>query len=117
MVERAVYKAEGAAVTEVAFNPFQSPFQTWLAPQAQAPAILGAQPAPQPPTTRPVFDLSGPKPFETAVRRLELELLRDALKRANYNQKRAAQLLGLTYHQFRGYYRKYAALLTQPPQQ
>jgi len=33
--------------------------------------------------------------------------LKDALERARYNQRRAAELLGLSYHQFRGLYRKH----------
>ena len=47
------------------------------------------------------------KHFDEAVRELKTRLLRRALKKAKYNQKKAAQILGLTYHQFRGLYRKY----------
>ncbi len=53
----------------------------------------------------PAFDLS--RPFNDCVRELELGLLRLALERAKYNQKKAAEHLQLTYHQFRGLYRKY----------
>ncbi len=53
----------------------------------------------------PSFDLS--RPFNDSVRDLELGLLRLALERAKYNQKKAADHLQLTYHQFRGLYRKY----------
>ena len=41
------------------------------------------------------------------VRDLEVRLLRRALAQCRYNQHKAAELLGLTYHQFRGLYRKY----------
>jgi psp operon transcriptional activator len=34
-------------------------------------------------------------------------MLESALEKAKFNQKKAAQLLGLTYHQFRGLYRQY----------
>ncbi|GAM59664.1 psp operon transcriptional activator [Vibrio ishigakensis] len=34
-------------------------------------------------------------------------MLNQALTEAQHNQKRAAQLLGLSYHQFRGMLRKY----------
>ena len=47
------------------------------------------------------------KPFDEAVGELERSLLRNALERARFNQRKAAQLLGLTYHQFRGVYRKH----------
>ena len=59
----------------------------------------------QPPTQRTVL-LS--KLEETlAVREVEFRLLDEALREAKYNQRKAAGLLGLTYHQFRGMYRKY----------
>ncbi|MBW1933644.1 MAG: AAA family ATPase, partial [Deltaproteobacteria bacterium] len=47
------------------------------------------------------------KPFGEAVRDFEIRLLRSALKEARFNQRQAARTLGLTYHQFRGLYRKY----------
>ncbi|NIR16838.1 MAG: hypothetical protein GWN86_24125, partial [Desulfobacterales bacterium] len=47
------------------------------------------------------------KPFEEAVKDLKIRLLKRALEKAKYNQRRAAQMLGLTYHQFRGLYRKF----------
>jgi psp operon transcriptional activator len=33
--------------------------------------------------------------------------LKRALEKTKYNQRQAAQILGLTYHQFRGLYRKF----------
>jgi psp operon transcriptional activator len=41
------------------------------------------------------------------VQNLEIELLQEALARARNNQRRAAVLLGLSYHQLRGMLRKY----------
>ena len=49
----------------------------------------------------------GDKSLTEAVQALEIRLLRQALQEARYNQRKAAQLLGLTYHQFRALYRKY----------
>ncbi|MCC6417210.1 MAG: hypothetical protein IT429_03060, partial [Gemmataceae bacterium] len=45
--------------------------------------------------------------FSDAVRKVEVTLIWDALDRCRHNQRRAAEALGLTYHQFRGIYRKY----------
>ena len=45
--------------------------------------------------------------FAEQVRRLERTLIKDALERADYSQARAAELLGMSYDQFRHYYRKY----------
>ena len=47
------------------------------------------------------------KPFKEAIQELEVELLRNALERSRFNQRDAADLLGLSYYQFRGLYRKY----------
>lgn len=45
--------------------------------------------------------------FGEQVQRLERTLVMDALRRSDYSQKRAAEFLGLTYDQFRHYYRKF----------
>lgn len=97
VVERAVYRAEGRMVTEVVFDPF-------------GPQRRGTQgPAPTPRERLPVdaphlADLDLPLP--EALRRVEASYLRTALERSRHNQKRAAELLGLTYHQFRGLFRR-----------
>ena len=46
-------------------------------------------------------------PFKEAMRKTELLLLKKALKESRFNQRKAAQAMGLTYHQLRGLYRKY----------
>ena len=51
--------------------------------------------------------MSDPKTFEERVAEFEISLLKQALKNARFNQKKTAEDLGLTYHQFRGLYRKY----------
>ena len=45
--------------------------------------------------------------FAEQMQRLEEALVTDALRRSGYSQKRASEMLGLTYDQFRHYYRKY----------
>jgi psp operon transcriptional activator len=42
-----------------------------------------------------------------AVRDFEVQVLKRALRETRHHQRKAAQRLGLTYHQFRGLYRKY----------
>jgi len=37
----------------------------------------------------------------------ETRLLREALEHCRFNQKKTAEHLGMTYHQLRGYLRKY----------
>lgn len=48
-----------------------------------------------------------PLSLHEAVKSFEINLLEKALQQAQYHQGDAAALLGLTYHQFRGLYRKY----------
>lgn len=45
--------------------------------------------------------------FEETVRKVEIRLLMNALQAKNWNQKDAAELLGLSYDKFRYYFRKY----------
>ncbi len=100
VVERAVYRAEEGIIREIAFDPFDSPMAPTSAPQPSAFSEGAAEPAREMPALHA-------KPFRETVEELERSLIRDALQRVNYNQKKAAALLGLTYDQFRGYYRKY----------
>ena len=51
------------------------------------------------------------KDFAVAQSQLDVIFLSRALNEAGGNQKSAAELLGLTYDQFRGLYRKYKHLL------
>lgn len=101
VVERAVYRAPSPMVCEIVFDPFQA--------AAGGAACLSARPVDaDDPSHRPAPRTDAPlRPLEDAVREVELQLLRRALQEAHYNQRRAAELLRLTYHQFRGLYRKY----------
>jgi len=110
VVERAVYRSEEGIISEIAFDPFDSPMAPAMPPAP--PSALSES------TAEPTREMTAPticqapescdaKPFKETVEELERSLIRDALQRANYNQKRAAALLDLTYDQFRGYYRKY----------
>jgi len=47
------------------------------------------------------------KRIASLERRLDLQMLKEAMERNKHVQKKAAKDLGLTYHQFRGVYRKY----------
>lgn len=94
-VERSVYRSDDpdSPVRRIVFDPFDSPFRpAEPVPHRSSPK----RPAPLIPT-----DLS---------RRLadtEKDLLVAALDKARFNQRMAADLLGLSYHQLRGKLRKY----------
>jgi len=96
VVERAVYQSTTPLVDEITFDPFVSPFAV------DAPA--GAESLSQQPSQAVATPDSS---FAETVRDLEVKLLRQGLATAKYNQRTAAKLLGLTYHQFRGLCKKY----------
>lgn len=104
-VERAVYRANSERVSDIVFDPFSDPFTP---SRPAAVAVADAKPlAPQaaiddPPTT---------PSFHEAVRDFEIKVIQQALQEARHHQRKAAERLGLTYHQFRGLYRKYREAL------
>lgn len=90
VVERAVYRAEpDEPVDELVLDPFQSPFR----PVENGDAAQAG--------------LQLPLDIKKTVRELEIDLVNRAMATGKFNQRRAAELLGLTYHQFRGYLKKY----------
>ncbi|HUP92162.1 MAG TPA: phage shock protein operon transcriptional activator [Solimonas sp.] len=112
VVERAVYRLENAkrAVEQLEFDPFASPYRP-RGPVATVSAGSEAPPPAAPPAERPRLPLE----FEREVARYEVDLIRTALEEGRFNQKRAAELLGLSYHQFRGLLRKYKPVLSEVP--
>lgn len=133
VVERAVYRCEGDEITEICFDPFRSPYgelQDGAMGETNAPgterqderATANTPPLPgsdrDESKTEPATDDSAQtsfisngfdfnRPLPEAVRELELGALQAALEKAKYHQGEAANLLGISYHQFRGLYRKY----------
>jgi psp operon transcriptional activator len=108
VVERAVHRADGEPIGDKAidFDPFRRPGE--LPP---ATALTAGPAAVDPPkvTTRSPLPASLP----AAIAALEVESLRGALRATRHHQRKAATLLGLSYHQFRGLYRKHAASLEE----
>ena len=95
VVERAVYKSQDQdqPVTGITFDPFESPWR---------PASGGKEK----PTS--VSRLPGqPYDFKQAIQDEEIRRIKSAMQQCRFNQKKAAEFLGMTYHQLRGYLRKY----------
>ncbi len=96
VVERCVYRNDAEKeITEVLFDPFDSPYRP-IGKTDRAEAKHNV-------TTLPL-DL------KQTVREFEIELLNRSLAEAKHNQRKAAELLKLTYHQLRGYLKKYELL-------
>ncbi|WP_115720590.1 phage shock protein operon transcriptional activator [Gallaecimonas mangrovi] len=113
VVERSVYRHNNPdlPVHHIILDPFESPWRPSGAVRTLdrqvAPPPAGAAKAP-PTTAAP--HLSFPIDFKTVTQEFEIQVLTEALKANQYNQKRSADALGLTYHQLRGILRKYELL-------
>ena len=113
VVERAVYRAAGGTITEIVFDPFARPGGPAVAtpaPRAVADMAAAAD-AGSPSMAGSGSTDSPPVTLRDAVARVEIEMLRRALADCRHHQRRAAERLGLTYHQFRGLYRRHARAL------
>ncbi|MEJ2638931.1 MAG: phage shock protein operon transcriptional activator [Desulfosarcinaceae bacterium] len=113
VVERAVYRADGDLIDRIETNPFgslETPHEG-IRPSDRGifdPALLRTAALSEGPGTNALASqlaLGLPE----AVWQLKVNLLEAALDECHYHQQKAARRLGLSYHQFRGLYRKYQA--------
>ena len=98
-IERSVYRSKDKRkqITNIAFDPFDSPFRPREAKSGERSVA-----APQP-DRQPLLPVN----LVERLRQQERELVEAALSRARFNQRVAANLLGLSYHQLRGKIRKH----------
>ncbi|MEM7078921.1 MAG: phage shock protein operon transcriptional activator [Pseudomonadota bacterium] len=96
VVERCVYRTEPEdLVSDILFDPFDSPFR----PGERVSNAAQTEPA--------VNQATLPLDLKAHVADYEVEIIERAMEEAKHNQRKAAEMLGLTYHQFRGYLKKY----------
>lgn len=125
VVERSVYRSANphVPVHEIVLDPFTSPYRPkgriktqdrQVAP-SQAPVnyesrestssdspIISAKPE--------ANQFSFPLDFKQTTQEFEIDLIQSALANSQFNQKKTADQLGVTYHQLRGYLKKYNLL-------
>ncbi|MCG8640617.1 MAG: phage shock protein operon transcriptional activator [Desulfobacterales bacterium] len=132
VVERAVYRSRKPVIDDISFDPFEHPYGSGLEkptvfkpgrerpPNEKTDRQIDSQPAepepaepgqagsdtPDPDLRRLMADIEQ-MPYKQAVEALEIYLVSKALAACRFNQKRAAEKLGLTYDQFRGVKRKH----------
>ena len=99
-VERTVYRWPNPEqpITNLALDPFDSPFRMDV-PLKSATALTAKRRAPLLPAD-----------LKQRLIDTEVDLLDAALEKSRFNQRMAADLLGLSYHQFRGKLRKFNIL-------
>lgn len=117
VIERAVYQHGEKTVTNLVFDPFASPWRPGSAlsqgtGDEQGSETAGEQGSPGQTGTDAVPDIAGRESldFKQQVQDYEVAMLRQALAHCQYNQRRTAEFLELSYHQLRGYLRKYDLL-------
>ncbi len=95
VVERAVYRNTNPKepAREIDFDPFDSPWR----PVSGSPAPSTGLPDPA----------DGPLDWHKTISEMETGVLKKALEHCEFNQRKTAEHLGLTYHQLRGLLRKY----------
>lgn len=95
VVERAVYNCQddSKAIAEIVFDPFESPFRPVVKPTG---------------TKTESSELTNePYDFKQHIQDEEKRRINSAMELCRFNQKKTAEFLGMTYHQLRGYLRKY----------
>ncbi len=132
-VERAVYKNDSASIPvhKIVLDPFESQYRPKtantrqkvnetdrlinhneptqnLAPESQETAA----PISVPPSSSNNLDY--PVNLKTLSQTYEIDLIQQALADSQFNQKKTAEKLELTYHQLRGYLKKYNLLDSTP---
>ena len=114
VVERAVLLTSTARIDHIVLDPFAHPHAPLPVTHFFPSGGPGGS-SPRPPEAASAVSALSSTPIPTtwteAVAAFEIDLLAGALARAAGNQRKAAERLGLTYHQMRGLYRKYAAAL------
>lgn len=127
VVERSVYRngGENRPIDYIILDPFASPYRpkariktrerqisvvtpTTMArtpqvvPTLESAAIANNDPA--------INTFNFPLDFKEQTEKYEMDLLQQALSSSQYNQKKTADMLGLSYHQLRGILKKYNLL-------
>ncbi len=92
VVERAIYQSEDPEkpIKDIIFDPFDSPYR----PKSKT-------------STKKNLPTAGDKNLKEQVQDFEVAMIQDALQQCQFNQRKTADLLGLSYDQLRGYLRKY----------
>jgi psp operon transcriptional activator len=106
-VERSVYRLADKTqqISQIAFDPFDSPFRLHQSDSRKIKTDSSGNSS-----RRHVL----PVDLTHRMQEFERELLSAALERARFNQRVAANLLGLSYHQLRGKIRKHKLDVRMP---
>ncbi len=114
VVERSVYRSQDvdALVDVISIDPFESAFRPMQ--PSEVVTIPEDEDSESPAVTKVVAPVPSlhefPIDFRQSVQDYEVGLIKSALAASQFNQKKSAEALGVTYHQLRGYLKKYDLL-------
>ncbi|WP_394204011.1 phage shock protein operon transcriptional activator [Shewanella waksmanii] len=119
VIERSVYRNTDIdnPINDIVIDPFASPFRptkrvktlSRQASNTEKPEEVSTQ-APQEVAATVSAKVDFPIDFKEHCESKEVELIQQALEAGQFNQKKTAELLGLSYHQLRGILKKYNLL-------
>ncbi|MGI9284345.1 MAG: phage shock protein operon transcriptional activator [Pseudomonadales bacterium] len=109
-VERSLYRHEDwdRPVSKIILDPFASPFRPQQRIQSDRKA--DTREAPQSPESTAAAIENLPIDLKARIRQQEIVWLNKALEECQFNQRKAATALGLSYHQLRAHLKKYDLL-------
>jgi len=126
VVERSVYRngGENRPIEHITLDPFASPYrpqtrvktrERQVVPQVAAIADtaqtgIAIEPNLQGGSEPSLNSFNFPLDFKEQTEKYEMDLIQQALSHSQYNQKKTAEILGLSYHQLRGILKKYNLL-------
>ena len=114
VVERSVYRSQDldALIDIISIDPFESAFRPVHASEGLTiPVGDDSEGSSITKIVAPVPSLHEfPIDFRQSVQDYEVGLIKNALAASQFNQKKSADALGVTYHQLRGYLKKYDLL-------
>ncbi|MDA0788189.1 MAG: phage shock protein operon transcriptional activator [Proteobacteria bacterium] len=115
VVERSVYRSQDpeAPIRVISLDPFESNYRPIRPGKAPAQATHPAAPeADAPAKATPLVPAAHEFPIDLkqSVQDYEIGMIKSALAASQFNQKKTAEALGVTYHQLRGLLKKYDLL-------
>lgn len=127
VVERSVYRngGENRPIDHITLDPFASPYRPKTRIKTRERQITSVAPTTvaSTPQSAPIFEaevqvnteystncFNFPLDFKEQTEQYEMDLIQQALSNSQYNQKKTADILGLSYHQLRGILKKYNLL-------
>lgn len=109
-VERSLYRHEDwdRPVSKIILDPFASPFRPQQHKQSVSKPETGGVSQDPKPSAAATGNL--PIDLKASIQQQEMAWLNKAMEECQFNQRKAAQVLGLSYHQLRAHLKKYNIL-------